>query len=112
MGCLDPYHPPHEVAPGHQKGELCRIQRCTGCQHGVVFVDSLEHLARAYAELTYIKTQMPYAAWIGSSLASEEHSLSQTLEMFDASVVASLVKEWAEKFRSGGAVVHDIYAAY
>ena len=112
MGCLDPYHPPHDVAPGHPKGELCRIQRCTGCEHGVVFVDSLEHLARASAELAHIKMQMPYAAWLGSSLEDEERALSQTLEMFDASTVASLVKKWAEKFRNGEAFVHDIYAAY
>ena len=71
MGCLDPRSPPKAVDPDHPEGALCRVQRCTGCPHGIVFADSMPPLARRYAELMHLKRTMPLASWSDSSFADE-----------------------------------------
>jgi hypothetical protein len=112
MGCLDPHHPPPHIAPGHPPGEICRIQRCLGCEHGVVFQDSLESLGRANAELIWIKREIPYASWVGSSFEKEENALSETLAQFEQSQVQTVINKWLDRFRNGEAVVHDVYPSY
>ena len=71
MGCLDPKSPPRSVAPDHQEGKLCRVQRCTGCANGIVFPESMPSLARAYSELLHLRRSMSLLAWEGSSFADE-----------------------------------------
>lgn len=66
MGCIEPEKPPREIAPAHRQGSLCQVQRCTGCSHGIVFEESLQPLAKARAELIYLKKTMPLSAWLGS----------------------------------------------
>lgn len=112
VGCLNPTNPPREVAPDHKAGALCRVQRCTGCEHGVVFKESLRPLARACAELIQIKRSTPYAAWCGSSLEDELVSIEKTLESFDQAEVASVIQEWSQKLQSGEIKVHDTYPIY
>ncbi|MEZ0171235.1 hypothetical protein [Microvirga sp. TS319] len=109
MGCREPFDPPKNIAPDHVPGTLCRTQRCTGCIHGVVFKDSLTPLARAFAELFFIKAHMPLAAWIGSSFEEEERSLSLTLELFDAEAVNAEVNAWLRKLETGEVIAHDTY---
>lgn len=112
MGCLDPYHPPAAIDPAHPEGGLCRVQRCLGCRHGVVFDDSLEPLARAYAGLIFIKRKIGFAAWTGSSLEEEENALYQALSGFNQDRVKSAVDTWLERFRRGDAVVHDVFPTH
>ncbi|MDH6258878.1 hypothetical protein [Bradyrhizobium sp. BR13661] len=112
MGCLDPTSPPREIAPDHRPGSLCRVQRCTGCSHGMVFADSLGLLARAYAELIQIRRQIPLAAWLGSSFEDEFSSIEATLEHFDAEEVRRHVEAWTSKFVNGEARIHDTYPSY
>jgi len=50
-GCADFKHPPKHIAPHHQEGKGCRTQRCTLCEHAVVFNDSYPHFARRKSEL-------------------------------------------------------------
>ncbi|MCJ2071076.1 hypothetical protein MKK75_20160 [Methylobacterium sp. J-030] len=112
MGCLEPRNPPPEVAPDHREGMLCRVQRCTGCPHGIVFTDSLPALARARAELEHIFRQMPFAAWSGSSFDDELQSLEATLKGFDPEAVEAETESWRAKLRSGDIIAHDTYPAY
>ncbi|MBO1905301.1 hypothetical protein KHP60_09710 [Microvirga sp. 3-52] len=112
MGCLDPRNPPREVAPTHVEGSLCRVQRCTGCVHGLVFEDSLEPLARARAELIFIKRTFPLTAWAGSSWEDEERSLDATLAEFGADRVEPLIDHFLGKLTTGEIQPHDTYSSY
>lgn len=112
MGCLDPQSPPRSIAPDHEAGSVCRVQRCTGCVHGVVFQDSLDALARARAELIEIKATIPLAAFVGSSFEDEEQSLDATLDQFDAGQVDAMTKHWLQRIRSKEVSVHDVYPSY
>ncbi|AWO91203.2 hypothetical protein HUW42_24810 [Bradyrhizobium diazoefficiens] len=112
LGCLDPTNPPRQIAPDHKTGALCRVQRCTGCQHGVVFRESLGPLARACAELIHIQRTIPYAAWSGSSLEDELASIEETLKSFDQTEVAATIREWSHKLQTGEVKAHDTYPIY
>ena len=70
MGCLDPTHPPSDLAPDHRGGP-CPVQRCTLCRHGVYFEESLPNLAVRIAELQFIRSRVPADRFAGSSFQSE-----------------------------------------
>lgn len=112
MGCLSPTTPPRAIAPNHMEGTYCKIQRCTGCEHGVVFEDSLNLLARCHAELVEIKKTIPLNAWVGSSFEDEEVSISETLKCFDPNAVEKAKQSWANLIQSGKVKVHDVYPNY
>jgi hypothetical protein len=112
MGCLDPRSPPKQIDPDHPEGAICRVQRCTGCQHGVVFPESMPALACRFAELLELKRTMPIASWSGSSLADEYESIEQTLAHFDTSHVSTEVSAWTAKLHSGEIIVHATYPSY
>lgn len=112
MGCLDPRRPPPSVAPDHVEGTICRVQRCTGCVHGVVFEESLEFLARARAELIFLKRSMPLATWAGTSFQEEESSLDAILSEFDEAKVKAMIDDWLGKFIARKVVPHDSYPSY
>ncbi|HDR9153354.1 TPA: hypothetical protein QDA88_005783, partial [Burkholderia vietnamiensis] len=42
MGCRNFRKPPYRIAPDHIEGRGCRTQRCTLCEFGVVFSDSID----------------------------------------------------------------------
>ncbi|KQQ11828.1 hypothetical protein ASF53_16840 [Methylobacterium sp. Leaf123] len=110
MGCLDPTHPPRHLAPDHREGSLCRIQRCTGCRHGVVFQDSLGPLARRRAELLELQRTLPFAVWAQSpSFGEELRSIELTLETFAPEEVRVETEAWSAKLRTGEVAVHDTY---
>lgn len=112
MGCLEPRNPPREVAPDHREGAICRIQRCTGCPHGVVMADSLPALTRARAELLHIRREIPLAAWSGSSFDDELQSIEATLESFNPAAVSAHTDAWTAKLRSGEIIAHETYPSY
>jgi hypothetical protein len=112
LGCLDPTNPPRQIAPDHKAGAVCRVQRCTGCKHGVVFKESVLPLARACAELIHIQRTIPYAAWSGSSLEDELASIEETLKSFDEAEVAPIIQEWTHKLETGEVKAHDTYPVY
>src|ERR1700730_10385727 len=98
--------PPRSVAPDHQDGRLCRIQRCTGCSNGIVFPESMPALARAYSELLHLRRSMSMTAWEGSSFADEYESIGETLRSFDAGKVGAEVAAWTEKLNRGEIIAH------
>jgi hypothetical protein len=112
MGCLNPFEPPKHVDPDHRDGELCRVQRCTGCRHGIVFPDSMPALARRLAELMHLRRTMPMAAWEASSLADEHESIEQTLSQFAVADVEAEVETWMNKLNSGEISGHGTYPSY
>jgi hypothetical protein len=112
MGCLDPRSPPKEIDPDHRHGALCRVQRCTGCPHGIVFPESMPPLARRYAEFVYLKGTTPLASWTESSLADEHASIEETLAHFDPAGVAAQVTEWSAKLESREIAIHGTYPSY
>jgi len=93
MGCLDPSSPPSIVAPRHAGG-LCAVQRCTLCVHGVVFEDTLPHLAIRQAELRFIRGKVAAERFQDSSFQFEwlailtivENVFSARREEFEAAV--------------------------
>jgi hypothetical protein len=112
MGCLDPKSPPREIAPDHKSDSICRVQRCTGCRHGVVFAESLVPLARACAELIFIKGTVPYTAWSGSSFEDELRSIEETLKSFDGNLVEAEIQNWTRKLETREVRAHDTYPSY
>jgi hypothetical protein len=112
MGCLEPTSPPREIAPDHRPGSLCRVQRCTGCELGVVFADSLRPLARACAELIHLKRTIPLASWEGSSFQWELASIERTLTSFPSGLVAKELQNWSARIQSGEVKVHDTHPSY
>lgn len=112
MGCSDPRNPPASVAPNHVPGQLCRIQRCTGCENGWVFESSMDPLCRAKAELIILKGTIPVSAWSGSSFEDEELSIEETLTAFDPIKVQELVSRWILKLKSEGGIPYGTYPRY
>ncbi len=58
MGCAAPTEPPPELAPGHEAGTLCSVQRCVLCKHGIFFKDApgaMEAMATRHGELLEIR---------------------------------------------------------
>lgn len=97
MGCMDPCHPPTSVDPEHVDGEVCRIQRCILCAHGVVFAGSLDGLTRRLAELEHLRSIMPIAVWLQSSFGDELERLVATLAKFSEPDVHHGVAKWKER---------------
>ena len=81
LGCLDPMHPPAEIAPDHEYGP-CPVQRCVLCRHGILFEDSLGGLAVRTAELRQIRRQIAAGRWTGSSFELEWVAIELVISRF------------------------------
>lgn len=112
MRCLDPLKPPKELAPDHVPGEVCKVQRCTGCIHGIAFDDALEPLASALADLHAERRVRPLEAWSGTSLEEEEKSIAATLKQFDPQKVRAAYMARVAALKSGKAEHFDAYPLY
>lgn len=112
MGCKNPTNPPPEIDPHHLDGEICRVQRCTGCFHGVIFPESVRPMAYALADLRHNRRQVGFAAWKGSSLEEEEISLVETLKQFDEETVKKYFQERTNALKSGEEMAFNVYPQY
>lgn len=102
MGCKSFQNPPPEIAPHHVSGDGCRVQRCTLCHHGIVFEDSVGHMARRLAELYWLKARLPLTTWHESSFEDELEATETTLRLlFDATVVEKFVQFWTIEIEAG-----------
>ncbi len=103
MGCKSFTKPPVQIAPEHKEGSGCRVQRCILCPHGVIFQDSLDHIARRVAELHDIKTNhTSLVAWHDSLFKLELANGEETLQVnFDAALVKERVDYWTNQIASG-----------
>lgn len=95
VGCKDFKNPPKLLAPEHQTGEGCRVQRCSLCSNAVIFNDSLDPLARRLAQLLSIKERIPLATWHDSSWPLESDTTERILfENWDKSLVQNRILYW------------------
>jgi hypothetical protein len=101
MGCKDFKNPPKNIAPEHVEGSGCIVQRCTLCKLGVIFEDSVEHLARRFAELEWTKREIPLNTWYQSSFPLEVRATEFAFENFSPEVVQERVKFWEIEIREG-----------
>lgn len=101
MGCKDFKNPPKNIAPEHVEGCGCVVQRCTLCKLGVIFDDSVDHLARRFAELEWTKREIPLNTWYQSSFPLEVQATEFTFKNFSPEVVEERVKFWEIEIREG-----------
>jgi hypothetical protein len=111
-GCKDFYRPPKSIAPQHEEGKGCRVQRCTLCRHAVVFDDSVDHLARRLAELIALKGQISLTSWHESSFPLEIRSIETVLEQFDLAVTQERSQHWANEILLGRHMPLSMEGAY
>jgi len=108
MGCINPTEPPKTIAPDHKDGALCLIQRCTMCSNGVVFDDSLDGLARRYAELIAIQEMIPASTWAESDYPDEKEATELVLKSFPREMVDEYTRRHRQRFQDGSDTVLDL----
>ncbi|MBY0368836.1 MAG: hypothetical protein K2X12_21570 [Burkholderiaceae bacterium] len=102
VGCKDFTHPPPSLAPEHDDGSGCRVQRCTLCPtHAIVFDDSYEHLTRRQAELEDTRDKIPVPVWNESSFPQELENTEAVLTRFDAQLVRERLSHWRDQIKLG-----------
>lgn len=104
MGCLDPTLPDPSIDPTHPRDGVttcANTHRCVSCTQGVVFDDSLEHLARRLAELNWLQKHASLASWSESTHPADVAVLTATLRQWPSDVVAREVDLWAGRLESG-----------
>lgn len=112
VGCKDFKNPPSYIAPQHVDGKGCRVQRCTLCEHAVVFEDSLDHLARRIAELESLRDSIPVPSWAASSFTDEQEATEAVLQNFDRDLVKSRIAHWKKQIFAGMHRISDMEGAY
>jgi hypothetical protein len=111
-GCADFKHPPKHMAPHHQEGKGCRTQRCTLCEHAVVFHDSYHHLARRNAELLDHQGKVGMMVWATTDFPDELLMLEETLAGYDQTLVANSLAYWQEEIKAGSHTPPTFEGAY
>lgn len=111
-GCSNFRNPPRRLAPEHVEGSGCRIQRCTLCEHAVVFADSADHLCRRMAELQAIQSTMALTAWLESSFPDEVEMTQSALDQLDPGVVAERLAFWTAQIAAGTHRPVDMEGSY
>lgn len=106
MGCRDPQNPPARLDPFFiaDGQEICTMQRCTLCEHGVLTPESLEGLTMRFAELGFLKERIPieYFARGGDiSFQAEMNNTEAALKCFDPEKVRESIDMWAERLAKG-----------
>lgn len=113
MGCRDFYNPPKATSPSHVTGTGCRTQRCTLCPNGIVFTDSLKHIARRVEELLHIQSSISVMSWSQSTFPEEmETALKILQEVFEAATVRTWRAYWSEQIRNGSLLPLSIEGVY
>lgn len=100
-GCQDFRNPPKYVAPEHEEGECCRVQRCTLCHQAILFDDSADLMARRSMELEHIQRTIPLLTWMQSSFPVEKDNLELALSQFDSKMVEERKRFWEEEISAG-----------
>lgn len=111
-GCVDFDHPPKDIAPHHEKGTGCRIQRCTLCWHAILLPDSDDYLARRLAELRYQRARISEQSWQESNYPSEMENTQAALEYFEADRVHDLITKWETTIAKGDHIPVTMEGAY
>lgn len=111
-GCADFKHPPKHMAPHHQEGKGCRTQRCTLCEHAIVFHDSYHHLARRKAELLDQQSKVGMMVWATTDFPDELLKLEQTLMGYDHVLVIESLTHWRKEINAGHHIPPNFEGTY
>lgn len=111
-GCTDFKHPPRHIAPHHQEGKGCRTQRCTLCDHAIVFHDSYHHLSRRKAELLDHQGKVGQMVWATTDFPDELLKLEEALTNYDQTLVAESLAFWQEEIKEGRHIPPTFEGAY
>jgi hypothetical protein len=104
LGCTSPVNPPESIDPLHPKdGKAICAQghRCASCPRGVVFKDSLPHLAKCLAELEWKRESVGDVRWYGSTDSVDMEVIQATLKQWPETEVVQAVSEWKRKIEIG-----------
>ena len=71
MGCRNPTSPDSHLAPDHEEGALCAVQRCILCRQGIVFREAFGGLADRHADLVWLRQNSNAMRWLTSTLSWE-----------------------------------------
>lgn len=112
VGCKDFKNPPSNIAPRHVDGSGCRVQRCTLCEHAIVFDDSVDHLCRRMAELEKLRSTMAVPSWSASSFPDEVDATEAILRKFAQQDVKASISYWKSRINSGAHRVPDMEGSY
>lgn len=111
-GCVDFKKPPPEVAPLHEEGKGCRVQRCTLCRHAIVFPDSVGPLSMRLAELNALREQLSVLTWNESSFGEEHANTKEALKLFDEKDVETHLHFWSKEIAEGRHRPLDMEGSY
>lgn len=104
LGCSTPLSPPESIDPLHpQDGQaICaQGQRCANCPRGVVFKDSLPHLAKCLAELEWKRESVGDVRWYGSTDSEDMEVIQATLKQWPEAEVTLAMSDWKRKIKLG-----------
>lgn len=106
MGCRDPQNPPARLDPFFiaDGKEICTMQRCTLCEHGVLTPESFEGLTMRFSELAFLKARIPIEYFTRGgdiSFQAEMNNTEAALKCFDPEKVQKSMDMWAERLSKG-----------
>lgn len=104
MGCTTPLNPPESIDPLHPRDgtAVCaQGQRCASCPRGVVFKDSLSHLAKCLAELEWKRGNVGDVRWYESSDSIDMEMIQATLKQWPEPEVTQAISQWRHKINLG-----------
>lgn len=104
LGCKSPHEPPEWIDPHHPhdgKAICAQGHRCASCPKGVVFKDSLPHLAKCLAELEWTRNHIGDVRWYESSDSVDIEVIRATLAQWPEEEVSRATSEWKRKIELG-----------
>ncbi|WP_146038879.1 hypothetical protein [Pseudomonas fluorescens] len=104
LGCSTPFSPPESIDPLHpQDGKAICAQghRCASCPRGVVFKESLHHLAKCLAELEWKRDNVGDVRWYESTDSVDMEVIQATLKQWPETEVFQAVSHWKCKIKTG-----------
>ncbi|MGE8303366.1 MAG: hypothetical protein ACN6PW_02825 [Pseudomonas kermanshahensis] len=104
LGCKSPYDPPEWIDPLHPhdgKSICAQGHRCASCPKGVVFKDSLVHLAKCLVELEWKRSHVGDVRWYESTDCVDLEVIQATLTQWPVEEVRQATSEWKTKIELG-----------
>jgi hypothetical protein len=103
VGCVDPYHPPGDIAPGHRDGKLCGTQRCLrDCPNAKYLPESLDGIAMRVEELIVMSDHLPRETWLRGEFPEELEAGEYLLtELYVSEIVTAAREKWRGKIACG-----------
>lgn len=103
VGCIDPYHPPGDIASDHRDGKLCGTQRCLrDCSNAKFLPESLDGIAMRVEELVAMSDHLPRETWLrGEFLEELEAGEFLLTELYLSEIVTAAREKWRGKIACG-----------